>query len=672
MGIKYFVGVLALLVGVTACDSQIRRRDDAPMTALDADLRTAKNREPDTRQKSGGLPPEVMQALIPSSPNPLQAQRGGKPAKPARMDVNVYGVPAKEFFMGLVDGTAYNMVVHPEVEGNIALQLKNVTVEEVMEAVRQLYGYEYKFLPNGYQVLPAPKGLQTRIFKLDFLNMARHGRSGIRIGSGDLTQALGNSGSGTSGTSGGGSGQSGTGGQSSNNQSRINNDIVTNTESDFWQELEDTLGMIINCPSRTRQPYNQQQSGGSSQGGGSMGGGQSGSGGGSQITSACTVGRGSSAGAAGAAGLIAAASGAGASGAADQPGGVTPPQLTLDHKILGINRDTGVVIVRALPEELRAIEDFIRMTKNSVARQVVLDAKIMEVELGDDFQSGIDWAVLSTKGGKDLFSARQAGGSTDVTDQNGTNSIAAVAQALAAASPYGGMFSLALHARDINALITLMETQGNVQVLSSPRIATLNNQKAIIKVGSDEFFVTNVESNTQAAGGTGTFTSNNITLTPFFSGIALDVTPQIGDAGDVTLHIHPSISDVTDGSKTFTVNGQEQSLPLALSSNRESDSIVRARNGQLVVIGGMMKNESTDRTASNPLLSQIPLLGPLFRHSWQKSRKTELVILLRPTVVDPDKTWDEETRKVSDRMQGYQDEINQRSDEKGYTFGRMH
>ncbi|TAN49411.1 MAG: pilus (MSHA type) biogenesis protein MshL [Methylococcaceae bacterium] len=662
MTIKHWVWVLIVLVGATACDSRMRRRDDAPMAALDADLR-AKEGEPEPRRKPpGGLPPEVMQALIPSAPGAMQGQRAAKPAKPARMDVNVYGVSAKEFFMGLVDGTPYNMVVHPDVEGQIALQLKNVTVEEVMEAVRQLYGYEYKFLPNGYQVLPAPKGLQTRIFKLDFLNMARHGRSGIRVGSGDLTQMTGGTGSGSQGQS-GTSGQGGSSGQGSGQQTRINNDIITNTESDFWQELEDTLGMIINCPSRTRQPYNQQQGSGTGQMSGQLGG-QSGSSGNNQITSACTVGRGT-------AGNVAAQAATAVMGS-EQGGGANPPQLTLDHKILGINRDTGVVIVRALPEELRAIEDFIRMTKNSVARQVILDAKIMEVELGDDFQSGINWSVLSKKRGQDLVSLQQTGGKADAADQFGTNNIAAVTEALAAASPYGGMFTLALHARDIDALITLLETQGNVQVLSSPRIATLNNQKAIIKVGSDEFFVTNVESNTQASGGTGTLTSNNITLTPFFSGIALDVTPQIGDAGDVTLHIHPSISDVKDGSKSFTVNGQEQSLPLALSSNRESDSIVRARDGQLVVIGGMMKNESTERTAANPLLSQLPLLGPLFRHSWQQSRKTELVILLRPTVVDPDKTWGDETRKVGDRMRGYQDEMNQRYDEQGYTFGQMH
>ncbi len=106
---------------------------------------------------------------------------------------------------------------------------------------------------------------------------------------------------------------------------------------------------------------------------------------------------------------------------------------------------------------------------------------------------------------------------------------------------------------DFAAFIELLETQGDVQVLSSPRIATINNQKAVIKVGSDEFFVTDISSTTVT--GTATTTSPDITLTPFFSGIALDVTPQIDAGGRVTLHVHPTISQVTDQQKTITVAG---------------------------------------------------------------------------------------------------------------------
>jgi MSHA biogenesis protein MshL len=212
---------------------------------------------------------------------------------------------------------------------------------------------------------------------------------------------------------------------------------------------------------------------------------------------------------------------------------------------------------------------------------------------------------------------------------------AAIASGLTSGA-FGGVFSAALNFKNFSALIELLETQGDVQVLSSPRISTVNNQKAVIKVGSDEFFVTDVSSDTVT--GTTTTTSPDITLTPFFSGIALDVTPQIDPDGRVTLHIHPTVSEVTDQTKDITVAGQTQSLPLAFSTVRESDSIVSANSGQVVVIGGLMKDQLQKRDASVPLLGRLPGVGSLFRHTQSISRKSELVILLRPMVVESH-TW---------------------------------
>ena len=130
-------------------------------------------------------------------------------------------------------------------------------------------------------------------------------------------------------------------------------------------------------------------------------------------------------------------------------------------------------------------------------------------------------------------------------------------------------------------------------MLSSPRVATLNNQKAVIKAGTDEFFVTDVSSNTVT--GTAATTSRDVTLTPFFSGIALDVTPQISADGEVILHIHPTVSEVTDQTKELTVSGETDALPLAFSEIRESDSVVNAKSGQIIAIGGLMRNSSRNQ-----------------------------------------------------------------------------
>ena len=176
----------------------------------------------------------------------------------------------------------------------------------------------------------------------------------------------------------------------------------------------------------------------------------------------------------------------------------------------------------------------------------------------------------------------------------------------------------------------------------------MNNQKAVIKVGSDEFFVTDVSSDTVT--GTTTTTSPDITLTPFFSGIALDVTPQINPQGRVTLHIHPTVSEVTDQTKDITVAGQTQSLPLAYSTVRESDSIVSALSGQVVVIGGLMKAQQQKRDAGLPFFSRLPAIGSLFRQTQSISRKSELVILLRPLVVETG-TWEQELSASRQRFE---------------------
>jgi MSHA biogenesis protein MshL len=201
----------------------------------------------------------------------------------------------------------------------------------------------------------------------------------------------------------------------------------------------------------------------------------------------------------------------------------------------------------------------------------------------------------------------------------------------------GGAFAMAFDIGDFNSFIELLSAQGETRVLSSPRVSTLNNQKAVIKAGSDEYFVTNVSSNTVT--GTASSTSLDVTLERFFSGIALDVTPQIAADGRIILHIHPTVSEVTDQQKVITVSGQSDTLPLAFSQIREADSIVKAESGQIIVIGGLMRSTSKTDVFGMPVLRSIPGIGRLFRSERQIELKTELVILLKPIVADEDHVW---------------------------------
>lgn len=316
--------------------------------------------------------------------------------------------------------------------------------------------------------------------------------------------------------------------------------------------------------------------------------------------------------------------------------------------------NAGLLVVRGLPEELSKVGEYLRSAEKRLNRVVILEAKILEVGLNDGFQSGINWAQIATHNGDTGLISQSGGGSvfdTGFSDSRGSEQNAGppLSDILAssAGSLFGGVFSLAIQADKFSAFIELLETQGSVRTLSNPRISTVNNQKAVIKVGSDEFFVTEISTTTVT--GTATTSNPNVTLTPFFSGIALDVTPQISDNDEVVLHVHPAVTEVIDQTKSFTVANELQELPLAFSSIRESDSIVRARSGQVVVIGGLIQNDSRDTTFGVPWVSRIPFLGRLFEHSQLGNKRNELVILLRPIVVNND-TWGQDLRSTSTRI----------------------
>jgi MSHA biogenesis protein MshL len=531
------------------------------------------------KEGAGKVPDEVASELIPTLR--LDVPQVPEIDDEQRFDIAVNSVPADQFFMSLVDGTPYNMVVHPEVSGEISLNLKNVTIPSVLEAAREVYGFEFDQTAYGFQVLPAR--LEARVYQINYLNINRSGTSSTFVSSGTLQEGPGQAsiGNAEEGAVADGRGQ----------RTVVGTQINTiHPPTTFWQELQSSLEAIV--------------------GGG-------------------------------------------------------------EGRSVVVNPQSGVVVARAIPTELREVEAFLRATQLIAQRQVILEAKILEVELSEGFQSGINWAaifgqlsVFHTGGGANLVgeSGLSNIAGANVNQEPGVTDLTGVA-----ATAFGGVFSMAFNGSDFTAFIELLEGQGNVQVLSSPRIATMNNHKAIIKVGTDEFFVTDVSTTTITA--TATQSTPNIELTPFFSGIALDVTPQISEAGDVMLHIHPTVSQVTDQQKNITVGGIAQTLPLARSTVRESDSIVRARNGQLVVIGGLMQDRSTEQDAKTPTLGDLPGVGALFRHKRTEDTKSELVILLRPIVIEGDQQWADAFRKTEENLDRIKSELHQWDDRRNSGVG---
>ena len=545
--IQASVALLAAVVLLAGCSPVMTAEPATPSAAL--------NSFPESSAQPAAaapVPAAVQQAMMP----PLVL--GDTPATQPRFDVVAEQVEARAFFAGLVTDTPTNLVVHPDVEGTITLHLKNVTLEEVLTIVRDVYGFHYRAIAGGYQILP--NNIQTQIFEVDYLTLKRSGHSLTRVNSGQVS-AVSNDNNGNDNDSKSNS-------SSNTTTSSSGSRITTVSESDFWSGLQQALQSLV--------------------------------------------------------------------GHENGRAVIVQPQA-------------GLVVVRALPQELQMVTDYLNRTQITLQRQVILEAKIIEVELKDGYQTGINWAGLIHNGSNTATIGQVGGGtyfSDGVSELAGTNPLV---DGLVT-SAFGGVFSTTLQFDDFEAFIEAVKSQGDVQVLSSPRISTLNNQKAVIKVGTDEFFVTDISSDTVT--GTTTTTTPDITLTPFFSGIALDVTPQISGRGRVTLHVHPTVSEVVDQTKVITVAGQAQSLPLAFSSVRESDTIVEARSGQVVVIGGLMKNSDSREGAGVPLLGDLPGLGHLFRHQKNSTTKSELIILLKPLVVERDSDWNNDIEAARQRMNG--------------------
>jgi MSHA biogenesis protein MshL len=544
-------------------------------------------------------PAAVNQALLPPVQMDMPDLRGQN-LEP-RFDLSVSNAPAAQVFGSIVSGTRYSMLVHSGVTGTISVNLKDVSVREALEAIRELYGYEYRI--DGTRIFIQPVTIQTRIFNVNYLIGQRLGRSDLRVTSGSVGDApvAGGAAAGTPGAptgtpaAPGVPGAPGSGG-ALNDSSRIQ----TQTKSDFWDDLERTLKALVGS----------------------------------------------------------------------EPGrGVV------------VNPQAGVVVVRAMPAELRSVDLYLRAIRGSVERQVMLEAKIVEVTLNSQYQTGINWAAFSGAGlsagpvspGTLLDRRGSNTGTTLATGASGFSrdpgtSLVTISGAGLASDPGrnlfndnipgASLFGLAFQAKNFAALLTFLESQGNVQVLSSPRIAALNNQKAVLKVGTDQFFVTAISGSATATAATSTGAAvpafPTITVRPFFSGVALDITPQIDEDMNIILHIHPSVSDVQTDNRQINLGGAfggVVTLPLAKSNVSETDSVVKVSDGNIVAIGGLMKLDLEDSRSGLPGLQDTPVIGDLFRSTTRTIVKKELVILVKPTVVQSDKNWEPDLRETRNRLE---------------------
>ncbi|MGQ3051743.1 MAG: secretin N-terminal domain-containing protein [Roseateles sp.] len=493
-----------------------------------------------------------------------------------RFDLIVNGAPARDVFLSLVSDTRYSMLVHPSVSGQLSVTLKGVTLRESLDAIRDVYGFDYAI--EGRRVTVFPPTLQTRVFTINALAHQRSGRSEVRVSSGAAPAGSQNGATGTA-----------TGGSTTTVQQQESSQLSTKVSNDFWSETNIALKALV------------------------------GSGEGRTV--------------------------------------ITSPQ-------------SGTVAVRAMPDELRHVEAWLKATRIAVERQVMLEAKIVEVELREGYQSGIDWSRIGDRGaiGQTSVNPSIPSGVGSIINPLVSNSRGLPVLSTGTQQPAwpdliplpssgGGTFGLALARGGFQALLSFIESHGDTQILSSPRIATLNNQKAVLKVGTDDYFITGISGSNSGsnASNTGTNGTTNqiptLTLTPFFSGIALDVTPQIDAADMITLHVHPSVSSVTEKVKQVDLGSVGNfRLPLASANINESDTVVRIPDGHIVAIGGLMQMEASRRGSGLPGADSNPLTSMLFGNRANNGRKRELVVLIKPSIIRSAEDWQQHNRLVSESL----------------------
>ncbi|MEY2802270.1 MAG: hypothetical protein RL513_1855 [Pseudomonadota bacterium] len=575
------------------------------------------------------VPQRVIEALLPPATTglPLALERQMQP----RFDLLLTDAPTEQVFATLVADTRYSVLLSqrapntPGVE-RMTLHLKNVTLEEALDAIREAYGFEYRI--DGTRIHVQRAALASRLFRVNYVLGQRRGVSDLQV-IGGASASGGASGGAAGGGSGAGSGFAST--QASA--------LSSSFKADIWGETEDSLRTLLGC-----------------------------------VVGKATIGTGGGTGTAPAP----SASGTAARGGGSRADVTFPGDAVVAERqrggegcpggrALSVNPASGTILVRAMPDELRSVQALLKSMQLAIERQVVIEAKVVDVTLNTGAQQGINWAAF--REGRHRFSVgastgeilNATSGSTATTTSANLNgelapnstlgSLLGIGMTSSASSAFATGLGVAMQFSNFSALLNFLETQGRVHVLSSPRIATLNNQKAVLKVGAEEPFVTNIAAGSTNVNSNATVsTPPTLTYQPFFSGISLDVTPQISEDGDIVLHVHSMVNAVTEKLKIAAPSASAISVPFAVNSISETDSVVRARNGQMVVIGGLMTERTRDQRSRVPGAGEVPGAGALFSQGEQQAVKRELVIMLRATVVEDNGPWRDAIESAARRV----------------------
>lgn len=500
-----------------------------------------------------------------------------------RYSVVVNNVLAQEILFALARDAKVNIEIHPNISGTVTMNLIDQTLPEILDAIARQIDIRYEL--NGRNLSIMPDSPYLKSYQVDYPNVSRNSENSI-----------------STSTSVAAIGQSGVAGGGSNTSSST----ITNTSNNhFWETLVENIKDLLRetdkiMPENIDEtaPLPQTTSSG-------MGGGESGAP--DTLDSEGTP--------------VVAVKGQG------QASRATGRVTYREAASVIANPETGAISVRANSRQHASVQAFLDKVMVSARRQVLIEATIVEVSLSNQYQQGIDWSVLGNTSGLSY---------TQISPVSAAMVALGTLNYFNPGNPNGGT--------DLSSTIKLLETFGKLHVLSSPKLSVLNNQTSLLKVVDEAVYFTVDVTPGSAA------TVSSPAVAPTYEstvhtvpvGFLMYVTPQIGSDAEVTLNLRPTISRilgyVTDPNPVFAENNVINRIPQI--QTREMESILRVRNGEIAVLGGLMQDSRSGTSHQVPGAGNLLGVGEFFKDRDDTNSKSELVIFLRPIILDQERQYD--------------------------------
>ena len=557
-------------------------------------------------QPAGEIPSPVVIPTLPPRPQAVK--------RPETYSVVVNEVPVRDLLFALARDARVNVDVHPGIAGNVTLNAINQTLQQLLNRVSKQVDLRWEMDGQNLSVLPDNAFL--RMYKVDYVNMTRVSDTNVSVSTEISSTGRG------AGSSAGGSNSSTT--------------VTSQSANRFWDSLALNVCSLVAATRvitrEERETLRTQQQ--------------------RDRDDRLSVARSLAAAGAGAPQLMQQVTPASTTPLQPLQINCTPQQagtgqagsaLSLNNPVIA-NRETGVVSVYATERQHERVQEFLDRVQSSAKRQVLIEATVVEVELSSNYQQGINWQRLQGSGNTGTSLTVQPIGPTalpgGVVPGPGAVINPVTSSVVNPGSLTSGMLQIGYvnptsRLGNIAAAITLLESFGKVRVLSSPKISVLNNQTAILKVVNNLVYFSigatiTPATPTSAAVNTYTSTANTVAV-----GFVMSVTPQIDDLDAVSINVRPTISRllryVNDPNPELARAGIRNPVPEV--QTREMESILKVPNQQIAVMGGLMQDSVNDNEDGVPGVNRIPGIGELFRYRNEQSRKSELVIFLRPVVL---------------------------------------